>query len=74
MHDFLLSQMDDYPRLKRGVPRRRARGGRGAAAAAAPAPALPPPAAAAAGNNDTENEDDIPLRQPRNHKRRRTSR
>jgi hypothetical protein len=73
-YDFLLSQMDDEARIKLGLPRRRARGGRAAAAAAAPAPALPPPAAAAAGNIDTENEDDIPLPQPRNHKRRRTSR
>ncbi len=64
--------------IKRGLPRRRGRGGgRGAAAApasAAPAPALPPPAAAAAGNNDTENEDDIPLRPPKSHQRRSTSR
>jgi hypothetical protein len=77
-YDFLLSQMDDDARIKRGLPRRRARGGRAAAAApsaAAPAPALPPTAAAAAaGNNDTENEDDIPLVQRKNHKRRRTSR
>jgi hypothetical protein len=78
-YDFLVSQMGDEARIKRCLPRRRAgrTGGRAAAAApaaAAPAPALPPPAAAAAGNNDTENEDDIPLRQPKNHKRRRTSR
>ncbi len=74
-YDFLVSQLDDEGRVKRGIPRRtrRSPAGRPQAAQAAPA-AAPAQAPAADQNLDTEDDDTQPLRRQRNPKRRRSAR
>jgi hypothetical protein len=80
-YNFLVSQLDDEGRVKRGIPWRTRRPPAGrpqaaqAASAAAPVAAPAPTQAPAADQNlETEDDDTQPLRRQRNPKRRRSSR
>jgi hypothetical protein len=76
-YDFLVSQLDDEGRVKRGIPRRTRRPPAGRLQAAQAAPVAAPAAAQApAADQNLETEDDYtqPLRRQRNPKRRRSAR